>query len=92
MKNTWLLVTFTLLIAGCGQQGAEQSPSQSAAAPAETAQEFVARANKEAAELGREQGAAEWVRSTYITGDTAILAAANAERYAKWHGEMVSSG
>jgi peptidyl-dipeptidase A len=89
MKNTWFLVILALLVAGCGQQGAEESSSQSAAAPTETAQEFVARANKEAAELSREQGAAEWVRSTYITGDTAILAAANAERYAKWHGEMV---
>ncbi len=66
-----------------------QAPEEPAAAPAETAEEFVARANAELKELARELGAAEWVRSTYITGDTAIIAAAANERYQKWHGEMV---
>ncbi len=89
MKTTWILVTSALLFAGCGGKGAEDSAAQSGAAPAETAAEFVARANAELAELGKELGAAEWVRSTYITGDTAIIAAAANERYQKWHGEMV---
>ena len=91
MKNYWSIVSLALLLAACGQPDEGEAPAETAAAPAETAQEFVARANREAAELGREQGAAEWVRSTYITEDTAILAAANAERYAKWHGEMVQA-
>ncbi len=76
------------LFVACSERAVEEP---AAAAPAESAEAFVARANQEAAELGREMGAAEWVRSTYITGDTAILAAANAERYAKWHGEMVQA-
>ncbi|MBT8108816.1 MAG: M2 family metallopeptidase [Gammaproteobacteria bacterium] len=91
MKKYWSIVFLTLLLAACGQPGDDEAPVETAAAPAETAEEFVARANREAAELGREQGAAEWVRSTYITEDTAIIAAANAARYAKWHGEMVQA-
>ena len=91
MKIYSLLTALIFLLAGCGQPSEEATSSTSETAPTETAEEFVARANKEAAELGREQGAAEWVRSTYITADTAILAAANAERYAKWHGEMVKA-
>jgi peptidyl-dipeptidase A len=45
--------------------------------------------NVELKELGRELGAAGWVRATYITEDTAILSAAADERYAKWHGDAV---
>jgi len=74
------------LLAACSQD-APQEPA--AATPAETAEEFVARANAELADLGREGGAAAWVRATYITSDTAILAAANTERYAAWHSSMV---
>ena len=89
MKNYWIVIFVGLLLAGCGQTGEEESPSREADAPTETAAEFVARANAELRELGRELGAASWVRSTYITQDTAIIAAAASERYAKWHSEMV---
>ena len=89
MKNFSLFTALVFLIAGCGQPSEEAASSPEAAPPAETAAEFVARANAEAKELARERGAAAWVRATYINGDTAILAAANSARYAKWHGEMV---
>ena len=79
------LVLATTLVA-CSQEAPEEP---AAAAPTETAEEFVARANAELEELSREIEAAQWVRSTYITGDTAILATAASARYAKWHGEMV---
>lgn len=46
----------------------------------ETAAEFVERIQAEMIELGEEAGAAYWVRSTYITSDTAILAAKAGER------------
>ncbi|MDH3304025.1 MAG: M2 family metallopeptidase [Gammaproteobacteria bacterium] len=75
-----------LMLSACSQQDAEET---AAAVSTETAEEFVARANDELAELRRETGAAEWVRATYITGDTAIIAAAASARYAKWHSEMV---
>ena len=79
-------IALVALLAACSEQAADE---KAAATPTETAEEFVARANAELKELSREIGAAEWVRSTYITQDTAILAAAASERYAKWHSGMV---
>ena len=80
-------IALASLFAACSPQAPEEPAAETA--PTETAEEFVARANAELKELGRELGAASWVRSTYITGDTAIIAAAASERYAKWHSEMV---
>ena len=77
-------------LAACSEQAAEE-PAAAPAAPAETAEAFVARANAELKEMYRELGAAAWVRATYITADTAIIAAANNERYAKWHSAMVKA-
>ena len=75
-----------VMVGACSEKDADVV---SASAPTESAEEFVARANAELDELSRETGAAEWVRSTYITDDTAIIAAAASEKYAKWHGGMV---
>ena len=73
-------------IAACTPPASEESAGT---APAETADEFVARANLELEELSRDLGAAGWVRVTYITEDTAILQSRARERYAAWHGNMV---
>jgi len=65
------------LLAGCGQPQEQEASLQQSSAdpePAETADAFVARINDELAELGRELGAAGWVRATYITPDTARCA------------------
>jgi peptidyl-dipeptidase A len=89
MKNFVKLLAGLALVslfAACSQQATEEPVAET---PMETAEEFVARANAELEKLYREQAAAEWVRATYIIGDTAILASANSKRYAKWHGEMV---
>ncbi len=80
-------ITLAVFLAACSQD-ASQEPAADAA-PTETAEEFVARANAELKELGREIGATNWVRATYITQDTAILASAAAEKYSAWHGSMV---
>jgi peptidyl-dipeptidase A len=78
------------VVAACSPEAPEEATGpETAAEPQETAEEFVARANAELKDLSRELGAASWVRSTYITDDTAIIAAAASERYAKWHSEMV---
>ena len=74
-------------MAACSQQAADEPAA--AAAPTESAEEFVARVNDELVDIGKESAAAQWVRSTYITGDTAVIAAASSERYAKWHSESV---
>ena len=89
MKNLVKTVASVLLVISIGACSDQATEEAAVAAPAESAEEFVARANAELTELNREGGAASWVRSTYITGDTAIIAAASAERYAKWHSGMV---
>jgi peptidyl-dipeptidase A len=86
MKKLLISLAVFVLVSACGQ-GADEPAA--AAAPTETAEEFIARVNVELEELGRELGAAGWVRATYITEDTAILSAAADERYAKWHGDAV---
>jgi peptidyl-dipeptidase A len=50
-------------------------------AAAETADEFVARLNKEFADLALEYNAAGWTQATYITVDTQLLSARANERY-----------
>ncbi len=77
------------LIAACSGGNNDVADTPAAAAQTETAREFVARANAELKELGKELGAANWVRSTYITEDTAIIASAASEKYSAWHSNMV---
>ena len=89
MKPYLSIILIAFLLAGCGQPGEGPSSHQGAIVTAETADEFVARANAELEEIVRERSAAGWVRVTYITEDTAILEARANERYAKWHSEMV---
>ena len=77
---------FAVFLAACSQQETESGAD---AAPSESADEFIARANAELKERGAVWGAINWVRSTYINHDTAILASAAAEQYSEWHGEKV---
>ena len=89
MKRLWIGCLSLALLAACSEGNNEVAEVAEPAAPAETAEAFVARVNEELRELGRETGAAAWVRATYITEDTAILATAANARYAKWHSETV---
>ena len=50
-------------------------------AQAETADEFVARTNRELAELGLEVNAAGWTQATYINVDTQLINAKANERF-----------
>ncbi len=88
MKKLALLF-LVLTVSACSERSADGP--QATAEPTETADEFVARVNDELAELNREIGAADWVRSTYITEDTGILAAKASERYAEWHSRSVKA-
>ena len=88
MKRLALLF-LVLTLGACSERSADVSPTS--AEPTETADEFVARINDELAELNREIGAADWVRSTYITEDTGILASKASERYAEWHSRNVKA-
>lgn len=57
------------------------SPLLPTAAGAETADEFVARLNREFADYGLELNAAGWTQATYINGDTELLNARANERF-----------
>jgi peptidyl-dipeptidase A len=57
--------------------------------PVESAEEFVARIDKEGIELSKELNAAFWVRNTYITLDTAVLASKAGERSLEFESNMV---
>ncbi len=69
-------------LAGCNAR-------ESADAPVETADEFVARVNREMGELAKEKSAAEWVQATYITTDTQRLTAKANERYLEYFSRAV---
>ncbi len=58
------------VLSACGGDGKQD----------ETADEFVARANGELLEIGKESARAGWVQLTYITPDTEALAAKASER------------
>ncbi|MGH8197277.1 MAG: M2 family metallopeptidase [Steroidobacteraceae bacterium] len=58
------------ILAACGKVGEKK----------ETADEFVARVNRELLNSGRENAQASWVQLTYITPDTEALAAKASER------------
>ena len=66
-------------LSSCAPQGA--APPAVNVAPAESADEFVVRVNKELAALNDENSAAGWTESTYITVDTQLLSAKANERY-----------
>ncbi len=56
---------------------------------AETADEFVARMNRQFADQSLEWNAAGWVQATYITQDTLLLNARSTERWLTLFGETV---
>jgi peptidyl-dipeptidase A len=58
-------------------------------AQAETADEFVARLNRELADLAVEVNAAGWTQSTYITVDTQLINAKANERYLEYLAKAV---
>ena len=59
------------------------------AAKKETAKQFVDRIQKESMELNKELEAAFWVRSNFLTKDTAVLAAKAGERGLAFEASMV---
>ncbi len=67
-------------LVGCGK-----SP------PAETADQFAARANAEIEKFGYESQHANWVQQNFITSDTEALAAQANERYLAYHSAAVAT-
>ncbi|HXS92128.1 MAG TPA: M2 family metallopeptidase [Steroidobacteraceae bacterium] len=71
--------------------GCSRDASQTAAAPKETADQFVDRLNRELTELGREQGAAGWAYATFINMDTEFLNAKATERGLEYFSNAVEA-
>lgn len=71
--------------------GCNRVTSQSAATPKESADEFVARLNRELAELGHEEAAAGWAYATYIMPDTEFLNAKATERALEYNSTAVEA-
>ena len=81
------LVSAASLVIGCDQNNDHVNLRD--IQPTETAKQFVARIGEEGGQLNKEVSAAYWVRSTYITPDTAILAAKAGERALTFESNMV---
>ena len=81
------VILVSLLVAACGDP---DNPPVSAVATQESAEEFVERANAEFRDLWIERAAADWVRRTYITKDTAVISSMVAQKYAKWISDIVA--
>ena len=90
MQNTSLkrcgLIAVWLLTLVC----IAPSQAQDDAGKTESAAEFVERIQQELLKLNAEAEAAAWVRNTYITKDTAILAAKAGERSLEFESRMVN--
>lgn len=71
--------------------GCSRDTSQRAATPKESADEFVARLNRELAELGHEEAAAGWAYATYIMPDTEFLNAKATERTLQYYSNAVEA-
>ena len=81
------MVSAASLVIGCDQNNDHVNLRD--IQPTETAKQFVARIEEEGGQLNKEVSAAYWVRSTYITPDTAILAAKAGERALTFESNMV---
>lgn len=73
-----LLIVAALSLSACKR---EPSPAGPVVPEDETADQFIARVNKEYGEIYPELSAAQWISSTYITDDSKLLAAKANERF-----------
>ncbi|MDX1498392.1 MAG: M2 family metallopeptidase [Woeseiaceae bacterium] len=79
---------FALWLPACSDDPAP-ADAEAPAAPAESADAFVARINAETRDMWLENAAAGWVYATYINQDTALLQQRANERSAAWHTRAV---
>jgi peptidyl-dipeptidase A len=84
-KSTYVAaaVATVLLSAGCSRESSER------AAPAESAEAFIERVNRDMAMVGRELATAGYTYATYINQDTEFLNAKANERYLAYFSEAV---
>ena len=88
MKNRHLVLAAAvgvavLSLAACKKDAATDAakPATTQAAPAESADQFIARVNAEYKAMYPEMTSAQWLSSTYINDDSARVAAKANERW-----------
>lgn len=80
----WLaIMAAAMIVTGCGERPATTTQRS------ETAEELVARVNREMGELANELNAAGWVQSTYINQDTQLINAKANDRYLAYFSQAV---
>jgi peptidyl-dipeptidase A len=79
-----------LSLALCACASAAPQPTAQKPTP-EEAKQFVSTANADLKKLLVEQAVADWIRSTYITGDTEQNSASASERVLAWSGPAVQA-
>jgi peptidyl-dipeptidase A len=77
-------IAAVLALSSCDRPAPEQ-----AAAPGESADQYVERLNREMTDLGHELATAGWAYATYINQDTEFLNAKANERYLAYTGDAV---
>ena len=77
-------VVFSALLSSCAQQNAKQDDSYAGL----SAKEFVEKVNQESLEMSARLYPAYWVRATYITPDTAVLAAQAGEELLAYESQV----
>ena len=78
-----------LLLSACGSAPEGETAKAPAAAPAESADAFIARVNRTIEEDTPQVTSAQWLSSTYINADTQRVAAAANERWLTAHNAFV---
>ena len=96
IKSVCLILITLLCIAACQKDVSDRSAVKSdeteeqvADETGQSAEDFVAAINRQLEELDKESAAAAWVRVTYITPDTALIAAKAQERLLEFHSKSV---
>ena len=79
------------LLAACSGGNNDVADAADVAASTETADEFVARVNAEYKDWWRELNAANWLYSTYINEDSAVVNSLANQRYSAWHAKTVKA-
>mgnify|MGYP006251889805 FL=1 len=86
-RELWVSLMLMIGLMGCGPM-ATNTEDQPMAESTETVRQFLERSEQESLVLGRETGAANWVRATYLTPDTAVIAAKAGERGLAFQNEL----
>ena len=79
-----------LAVTGCSDKSAGSQPPAGAAPKQESADEFIARVNRDLDALELEGNAADWIQKTYITTDSELINARANDRYLAYIGQAAA--